>query len=84
LLLTFVLLVWGLLFLMLGVTFAYAQDAGTTTRHQRKAGGLRAAPRHKTTEKKTEIVGIFSAGGDLIVPPQKTERSEHQGALQVP
>src|SRR5262245_46369504 len=40
--LTYIALVWGLIFLALGVTLAYAQDAASITNHQRIAVSPRA------------------------------------------
>jgi hypothetical protein len=66
--LTFVLLVWGLMFLMLGVTLAYARGAETAARPDK---AKRPGVNSKTTGKKIESVEIFSAGEDLAIPPRK-------------
>lgn len=49
---TFVLLVWGLLFLMLGATFAYAQDAAPNARRSRATSRVHTAPTHSALENK--------------------------------
>ena len=69
--LTFVLLVWGLLFMILSVTLAYAQDASYPVNQRGTVVNSRAA-NHRASRNKTEIVEIFSAGEDLVVPPQAT------------
>ncbi|MGH9752363.1 MAG: hypothetical protein ACREA2_06215 [Blastocatellia bacterium] len=68
--LVILLLVWALMFLMLGVTLAYAQDAGHTINQRSSAVHPRAETDHKVSDKKTETVEIFSAGEDLVIPPR--------------
>jgi hypothetical protein len=68
---TFVLLVWGLLFLMLGATFACAQDLAPNARRTQLRSRVPKAPAHNFAEHKIESVEIFSAGGDLATWPPK-------------
>jgi hypothetical protein len=58
-------LVWGLLFLILSVALACAQEPGHDVNQRRTA----AAPERGVCDKKTEAVEIFSAGEDLVIQP---------------
>jgi len=60
--LAIILLVWGLLFLILSVTLACAQDAG-------HAVNPRVTIERAVCGKKTEAVEIFNAGQGLVIPP---------------
>lgn len=68
--LAIVLLVWGFLFLVLGVTLVYARGAGHAVNQQHGAVSTRAATDHKVSNKKTEAVEIFCVGEDVVIPPQ--------------
>ena len=55
---TFVLLVWGLLFLMLGATFAYAQDAAPNARRPQVRSRVHKTHAHNIAKNKIESVEI--------------------------
>ena len=63
--LAIVLLVWGFLFIVLGVALAYGQEAGCAAGAHRKVSG-----------KKTEAVEIFSVGEVLVTPPKAVEKKD--------
>jgi hypothetical protein len=68
-----VLLVWGLLFLILGVALAYGQGAGHAINRRHTVVNSRRAINHAASRNKTEVVEIFNAGEDQVVPPQSGE-----------
>lgn len=64
-----VLLVWGFLFLILSVTLACAQEDGHAVNQRGSAVNPRAPAERLVHDRKTEVVEIFSAGEDLVIPP---------------
>jgi hypothetical protein len=80
--LAIVLLVWGFLFLVLGVALACAQEAGHDVNQRRTAAG----PERAGCGKKTEVVDLFSAGEDPVIPSQapavKASSRRHKSAVR--
>src|SRR5262249_13225379 len=77
--LAIVLLVWGGLFLILWVALAFAQDTGYEVNRPR----ITAAAGRDGCDKKTEVVEIFSAGEDPVIPsrPQSAKSPSRRGKI---
>ncbi len=74
-----VLLVWGFLFLILGVASALPQEIGNEVKPRNAARGRE----RDRCDKKTEVVEIFSVGEELVIRPQVKNPSSRRSKIAV-